>query len=50
MSADQILVLEDGEITERGTHDDLVTAGGTYASFWERRARVHGWRLEATPS
>ncbi|MEV5813750.1 ABC transporter ATP-binding protein [Streptomyces mutabilis] len=50
VSADQILVLEDGEITERGTHDDLVTAGGTYASFWERRARAHGWRLEATPS
>ncbi|MGA5560604.1 ABC transporter ATP-binding protein [Streptomyces platensis] len=50
VSADQILVLEDGEITERGTHDDLVTAGGTYASFWERRARAHGWRLEAAPS
>ncbi|MFG2627045.1 ABC transporter ATP-binding protein [Streptomyces sp. NPDC048473] len=45
--ADQILVLEDGEITERGTHDDLVTAGGTYASFWQRRTRAHGWRLEA---
>ncbi|MER7962231.1 ABC transporter ATP-binding protein [Streptomyces ardesiacus] len=45
--ADQILVLEDGRITERGTHDDLVTAGGTYASFWQRRARAHGWRLEA---
>ncbi|MFE6594122.1 ABC transporter ATP-binding protein [Streptomyces sp. NPDC057781] len=45
--ADQILVLEDGEITERGTHHDLVTAGGTYASFWQRRARAHGWRLEA---
>ncbi|WP_399944217.1 ABC transporter ATP-binding protein [Streptomyces sp. BBFR25] len=45
--ANQILVLEDGEITERGTHDDLVTAGGTYASFWQRRARAHGWRLEA---
>ncbi|MDA4890627.1 ABC transporter ATP-binding protein [Streptomyces sp. MS2A] len=45
--ADQILVLEDGAITERGTHDDLVTAGGTYASFWHRRTRAHGWRLEA---
>ncbi|WND34093.1 ABC transporter ATP-binding protein [Streptomyces sp. BB1-1-1] len=45
--ADQILVLEDGEITERGTHHDLVTAGGTYASFWQGRARAHGWRLEA---
>ncbi|MEV5548269.1 ABC transporter ATP-binding protein [Streptomyces sp. NPDC052309] len=48
--ADQILVLEDGEITERGTHDDLVTAGGTYASFWQRRVRAHGWRLEAARS
>ncbi|MGP2438416.1 ABC transporter ATP-binding protein [Streptomyces sp. JW3] len=47
VNADQILVLEDGEITERGTHDDLVTAGGTYASFWERRSRAHGWRLAA---
>ncbi|MFC9179412.1 MULTISPECIES: ABC transporter ATP-binding protein [Streptomyces] len=45
--ADQILVLEDGGITERGTHDDLVTAGGTYAAFWQRRARANGWRLEA---
>ncbi|MFH9820167.1 ABC transporter ATP-binding protein [Streptomyces sp. NPDC017230] len=48
--ADQILVLEDGEITERGTHDDLVTAGGTYASFWQRRARARRWRLEAARS
>ncbi|MCA1221853.1 ABC transporter ATP-binding protein [Streptomyces sp. 8L] len=48
--ADQILVLEDGEITERGTHDDLVTAGGTYASFWQRRSRAQGWRLEAAHS
>ncbi|NMO34592.1 ABC transporter ATP-binding protein [Streptomyces sp. GMY01] len=48
--ADQILLLEDGEITERGTHDELVTAGGTYASFWERRSRAHGWRLEAARS
>ncbi|MFJ6070883.1 ABC transporter ATP-binding protein [Streptomyces sp. NPDC093065] len=48
--ADQILVLEDGGITEQGTHDDLVTADGTYASFWQRRARAHGWRLEAARS
>ncbi|MFF0333397.1 ABC transporter ATP-binding protein [Streptomyces fimicarius] len=50
VDADQILVLEHGAITERGTHADLVTAGGTYASFWQRRARAHGWRLEAARS
>ncbi|MFD4985470.1 ABC transporter ATP-binding protein [Streptomyces sp. NPDC058374] len=45
VNADQILVLEAGEIAERGTHDELITAGGTYASFWERRRQAHGWRL-----
>ena len=29
-SADQILVIEGGEIVERGTHDDLLRAGGRY--------------------
>ncbi|WP_320783225.1 ABC transporter ATP-binding protein [Streptomyces sp. CRN 30] len=48
VDADQILVLEDGAVTERGTHAELVTAGGTYASFWESRTRAHGRRPAAT--
>ena len=30
-SADQILVIEDGRVTERGTHEELIRLGGTYA-------------------
>ncbi len=33
--ADQILVVDDGRIVERGRHDDLVAAGGTYARLWQ---------------
>ena len=32
--ADQILVLADGRVVERGTHDDLLAAGGVYAELY----------------
>ena len=35
--ADQILVLEDGEIVERGTHDELVKANGFYAELYRKQ-------------
>jgi len=36
--ADRILVLDDGEIREEGTHDDLVARGGLYADMFELQA------------
>ena len=33
-NADEILVVQDGEITERGTHEALVAAGGLYAELY----------------
>ena len=38
-SADQILVLEAGEIVERGTHDELVMSGGRYQQLYDKQYR-----------
>ncbi len=37
MSADQIIVLENGVIRERGKHDELVRAGGLYSELFARQ-------------
>ena len=36
--ADQILVLEDGFVTEQGTHDALLALNGRYAAMWARQS------------
>lgn len=37
VGADEIIVLKDGRIAERGTHSDLLRHGGLYASMWNRQ-------------
>jgi subfamily B ATP-binding cassette protein MsbA len=39
-TADQILVLEQGEIAERGTHAELMALGGRYRELYERQHRI----------
>ena len=39
-SADQILVLEQGEIVERGTHRELLALGGRYRELYERQHSI----------
>lgn len=38
--ADQILVIEDGEIFERGTHDELIAKEGRYYQLYTYQARI----------
>lgn len=38
--ADQILVIENGEIAERGTHDDLIAKEGRYFQLYTYQARI----------
>lgn len=36
--ADQIIVMEEGEVAERGTHQQLLELGGLYATLWQAYA------------
>ncbi len=38
-NADEILVVTDGNVTERGTHDELVALGGSYAELYRYQFR-----------
>jgi ATP-binding cassette, subfamily B, bacterial IrtB/YbtQ len=43
--ADQILVLDDSHIVQRGTHAELIQQKGLYADFVSERQEVIGWKL-----
>ena len=43
--ADLVLVFDAGRIVERGTHDELVAAGGVYAGLYQSWTREHPHRL-----
>ena len=42
-AANQILVLEDSMIAERGIHEELLARGGTYERFWSRLRQAEDW-------
>ena len=44
-SAEQILVIRDGRIVERGTHDQLVQTPGIYQDFVRIQEKAAGWSL-----
>ncbi|WP_010275311.1 ABC transporter ATP-binding protein [Paenibacillus senegalensis] len=46
-AAEQILVVKEGEIVERGTHDELRMYGGVYEQMWQAHVRAASWKLAA---
>ncbi len=44
-NADQIIVLENGKVNERGTHNELLSLNGLYSRLWEEQNHAGNWRL-----
>ena len=43
--ADQILVVDNGKIVEKGVHAELIQQKGIYQKFWNIRQKVRNWKL-----
>jgi ATP-binding cassette subfamily B protein len=46
-NADQILVINEGELAESGTHDKLMLEKGQYNDFWQRRMKAKSWEISS---
>ena len=44
-NADQILVLKDGEIVERGDHEELIKNDGLYSDLINAKSKAESWKL-----
>jgi len=43
--ADQILVIDDGELVEKGTHSDLLEKQGKYTALWQAQLSSKEWHI-----
>ena len=47
VSADRIYVLDDGKLSQSGTHDELMASGGLYKDMFEEYGRSIEWKVGA---
>lgn len=43
--ANQILVIDNGKIAQKGVHNDLIQQKGIYQNFWNIRQKARNWKL-----
>mgnify|MGYP003166746883 FL=1 len=44
-NADKIIVLEEGRISEQGTHTELLEKKGLYHHLWSIQEKTMGWKV-----
>ncbi|MEA1885351.1 MAG: ATP-binding cassette domain-containing protein, partial [Thermotogota bacterium] len=44
-NADQIVVLDDGKIIQKGKNEELIKTDGKYKDLWERRMKARSWQI-----
>ena len=45
MNADQIVVLDNGNVREVGTHNSLINENGMYAHLWQEQSKAGRWNI-----
>ena len=45
-SSNQIIVLDEGKIVEKGVHDELIRAGNLYSRMWDALMSAQDWKIE----
>lgn len=45
MNANQILVIDEGNLVEKGTHNELLEQNGLYKELWMKRVTAKSWKM-----
>ncbi|MCG8565596.1 MAG: ATP-binding cassette domain-containing protein, partial [Desulfobacterales bacterium] len=46
VGADQIVVMDRGKIAQKGSHEELLKAGGLYKTLWQEQQFARGWKFK----